>query len=243
MNNKKHKDIDIQNMIRNFVDEHKELNTHTCLIEFAKQLRQINLIRIREAVDSDPRSKIHKELIIKAKNHAERWGEEFTNEYFQKFCNEIKQSDFFAQRVAKDPTKQAYQEYLQQYVIINKSLFDSLENFSNKNLQYCHNGSVVRMDKKEADKYGYKTIDAKVMKDGVEYYICQKHTTSNGGGQDNQKNDGIEFLKQANKSDGTIKFIFLCDGDYYDNNNRREELRNQYPNVIVSSSDEIEKHI
>ena len=68
-------------------------------------------------------------------------------------------------------------------------------------------------------------------------YATQKYTDGNGGAQDNQRNDVIDFLKR-----GSIKHkvAAIVDGTYWDK--YRPQLVQEFannPNVIITSVSEI----
>lgn len=73
------------------------------------------------------------------------------------------------------------------------------------------------------------------------YYATQKYTQGEGGAQDNQRNDVIDFLKR-----GSIKHkvAAIVDGDYWDKWRPvlEEEFANN-PNVLITSVTEITENI
>ena len=74
-----------------------------------------------------------------------------------------------------------------------------------------------------------------------EYYATQKYTDGEGGAQDNQRNDVIDFLKR-----GSIKHkvAAVVDGVYWDK--YRDVIRAEFannPNVLITSVTEITEKI
>ena len=72
--------------------------------------------------------------------------------------------------------------------------------------------------------------------------ITQKYTEGEGGAQDNQRNDVIDFLKR-----GSIKHkvMAVVDGDYWDSKYKAiliEEFKDN-PNVKITSVTELTENI
>ena len=99
-----------------------------------------------------------------------------------------------------------------------------------KNASYLIDGEIVSgLSKKPSGSNSTKSIDFKANDRGMsaEYYYA-KHTSAEGGAQDNQCDDGKRFIEQANiyatqHSDDNV-FILLVDGAYY-NDERKEKIR------------------
>jgi hypothetical protein len=73
-----------------------------------------------------------------------------------------------------------------------------------------------------------------------EYYATQKYTTDEGGAQDNQRNDVIDFLTRGSIQ---YKVAAIVDGPYWDKH--RDELITMFadnPNVLITSVTELTKN-
>lgn len=72
-------------------------------------------------------------------------------------------------------------------------------------------------------------------------FLYLKWTKEQGGAQDNQASDVIDFLKKAkryvNKHDDSVRFIAIVDGDFYDE--KKVNILNKFTNerVLVRTSD------
>lgn len=134
----------------------------------------------------------------------------------------IKTNEVFASFFCKDPSKQNVSEKMAEELLKTKKLPASGKN----SIRFDSNGNITSQalgNTKSADFY----IDG--------MYITQKYTIENGGAQDNQKNDVIDFLRR-----GSIqhKVMALLDGPYWDIH--RKDLIKIFldnPNVIIHSMD------
>jgi hypothetical protein len=148
---------------------------------------------------------------------------------------------------AKPPTKQSVSELLQCSFLKNKGIILKKIPASGKNSLRFLNGEIVYGSQdKETDTKSFDFIL------DTNTYIYSKVTTTGfdnvdlsltqGGGQKNQFNDALNFLKQANlycqKNEDNKKFILLVDGDYYTKD--KIKTLNEYKNkrVIITNSDE-----
>ena len=94
-----------------------------------------------------------------------------------------------------------------------------------KKAHYLIDGEMVSgLSKKQSGSNSTKSIDFQC---DNEYYYA-KHTSAEGGGQDNQCDDGKRFIEQANiyatKHNDDKVFILLVDGEYY-NDARKNKIR------------------
>ena len=133
-----------------------------------------------------------------------------------------------ASKFCKDPGKQNISEKLAIEVLRVKKLPSQGKNC----IRFNDNGDIVSTSSgntKSADfMYG-------------EYYATQKYTDGDGGAQDNQRNDVIDFLKR-----GSIKHkvAAVVDGIYWDK--YRDIIRAEFannPNVLITSVTEITEKI
>lgn len=147
-------------------------------------------------------------------NWAEKYGYD-KNEVEQKIMND----DMFAAMFAKDPIKQNYTEKIAEQLL-------GVKHLANTAMSFMENGELVE----GCAVNNSKSVD--FIKDGV--YITQKYTTSNGGAQDNQYRDVIQFLKYGGKKHKVAAYI---DGSYY-TTAKRNELKRLFadnPNVQICS--------
>jgi hypothetical protein len=169
----------------------------------------------------------------KMKNWLDRF-ELTTDLDFNSLKEKIKNDKNFALFFIKDPGKQNLTEKLFADIISN---IESVKNFvnhpSNTNL-FVVNGSVVnqRVD-------GVKSIDFEWITNGRKVYATQKYTNENGGAQDNQKNDIINFLKNCQDNEENIFFAIL-DGNYW--KDKIEYLKGKYGkwNIVICGINEVE---
>tara|TARA_Y100000389_G_C17454410_1_gene517085 strand:- start:1092 stop:1727 length:636 start_codon:yes stop_codon:yes gene_type:complete len=143
----------------------------------------------------------------------------------------------FAASFAKDPGKQNIAETVQ---IEELSKFVDIEALSNRgyNCMYIVDGTVYKG--KPACVSDQKSVDAIAFDGEIEWYCTLKYTAgTRGGGQDNQKNNVINFIKNA----GDKHVACILDGAYYQKEDKKKEMQ-QYASdkVFIGTSDEfIEK--
>lgn len=71
-----------------------------------------------------------------------------------------------------------------------------------------------------------KTIDFSWACGEFEYYASHKYTKESGGAQDNQHNDLLAFIEEANKNcDPKRRFVAIADGEYYDPGGARGNVK------------------
>lgn len=129
-----------------------------------------------------------------------------------------------ASKFCKDPGKQNISEKLASKVLGIPKLPAQGKNC----IRFDDNGDIVSVkgfNTKSADfKYG-------------EYYATQKYTDSDGGAQDNQFADVVDFLKR-----GSIKYkvAAIVDGPFWDEHRcKLEKEFSNNPNVLIASITEI----
>lgn len=133
-----------------------------------------------------------------------------------------------ASKFCKDPGKQNISEKLAAEILGLKKLPSQGKNC----IRFNDNGEIVSTstgNTKSADfMYG-------------EYYATQKYTDGEGGAQDNQRNDVIDFLKRGSISH---KVAAIVDGAYWDKHILEliAEFENN-PNVLITSVTKITENI
>jgi hypothetical protein len=139
----------------------------------------------------------------------------------------IMQDDVAAYSYAKDPLKQNFAELFQHDYLRDIKGKSSITKMSGggKKAHYLIDGRMVSgLSKKPSGSNSTKSID--FQRDNEYYYA--KHTSAEGGAQDNQCDDGKRFIEQANiyatqHNDDKV-FILLVDGAYY-NDARKNKIR------------------
>lgn len=147
--------------------------------------------------------------------------------------DEIKQqilsNDLVASKFCKDPSKQNISENL-----VAKILgWEKKPSQGSKCIRFNDNGDIVSTSSGNTKSADFQELG---------YYITQKYTEGEGGAQDNQRNDVIDFLKR-----GSIKHkvMAVVDGDYWDSKYKAiliEEFKDN-PNVRITSVTELTENI
>lgn len=138
----------------------------------------------------------------------------------------ILESDLIASKFCKDPSKQNISEKLAAEVLG----IDKLPASGKNCIRFNDKGDVV-----SASDGGRNTKSADFLFEG--YYATQKYTSEEGGAQDNQRNDVIDFLKRGSINH---KVAAIVDGVYWEKYRPilREEFKDN-PNVLITSITEI----
>ena len=150
-----------------------------------------------------------------------------------------------ARHFLKEPTRQNLSENTQHEHLLSRGLEHKKLNADCKGSARLHEGELLfNIRKKEIKGKKTKSLDGQI----GNTYTIQKHTTGNGGGQDNQHNDAEEGLHQAIKycqkyPNAEKNFAIILDGDYY-TTKRVSDLENQIPThmkqrIRITTSDEI----
>ena len=181
-----------------------------------------------------------KEFIFKVSNFCDSWGFDFDDA-----VDEIISSDITAAKFSKDPKKQNLGEICQKdFLGIRGVVVEKLSAGGKNNLRLM-DGEVIKGMKANQisdDRNATKSLDFIRGND----FIYAKWTEGDcGGAQDNQYNDVVHFLKEANryikKYDDGKRFIALLDGAIYKLENRREQiLPLTNDRVIITDSDTYE---
>lgn len=194
------------------------MNFTTYVEEAKKKARLANIEEVRKDIDKPW-------VQEKIKNHIEAFDGVMTEAEVR---DAILTNIIVASKFCKDPGKQNISEKLAIEVLDVKKLPSQGKNC----IRFNDNGDIVSTsagNTKSADfMYG-------------EYYATQKYTDGEGGAQDNQRNDVIDFLKR-----GSIKHkvAAVVDGVYWDK--YRDVIRTEFannPNVLITSVTEITEKI
>lgn len=180
-----------------------------------KQMLQNNLKDLRVNINND-------DYQLKIRNYCEKFG--FSS---QEVKDQIMINDLVASFFIKDPAKQNFTEKLVGEILKTTTLPQAGKNC----IRFDSNGDIC--SKKTPDTT--KSADFYINN----MYITQKYTRGDGGAQDNQYNDVIDFLRK-----GSIKHqvAAIVDGSFWDS--KRDELKHFFynnSNVKIFSMDEIMK--
>lgn len=143
----------------------------------------------------------------------------------------------YAASFAKDPGKQRIAEDIQIQELSKSLDIERLSNSGN-NCRYIVDGEIFKG--KPSCVSDQKSVDAIVFSQETEWYCTLKYTADTGGGQDNQKNNVINFINNA----GDHHVACILDGDYYQQDTRKIKELQQYASdkVFIGTSNEfIEK--
>ena len=180
------------------------------------EMRKENINILRKEINSN-------DVIKKINNHIERFGNIFTTEDIK---NQILSNDLIASFFCKDPSKQNIAEIYGLELLKLKKLPSQGKNC----IRFSISGDIVH----EASG---NTKSADTVYNNA--YTTMKYTEEEGGAQDNQKHDVIEFLEKGSKK---YKVCAILDGTYWDK--YRKDLKKIFKNnsnVIITSIDEILK--
>lgn len=179
-----------------------------------KEKRLENINQIRKEINSNW-------VQEKINNHISKFSGLITKEEIMKA---IKENNIVASFFCKDPSKQNISENLAAEVLNIQKLPSSGKNC----IRFNNNGDIV------SSSTG-NTKSADFIYNG--YYTTQKYTNEEGGAQDNQRNDVIDFLKRGSIKN---KVAAIVDGKYWDK--YRPILKQEFANnknVLITSITEI----
>jgi len=135
---------------------------------------------------------------------------------YDAILNLLRQNVYFAAHFIKDPGRQNFYENQALEYLKSHSTFDKVVKLpaSGNDSLLIINGRLLRR-KEIQNAENHKTIDFHAITNDINLYIAHKYTAEAGGAQDNQYNDLINFITQANQYIGDSYFIALADGSYY----------------------------
>lgn len=153
-------------------------------------------------------------LRLKIKNFAEKFG--FKE---KEIAKRIEKDKFLAATFAKDPGRQNfYQKQALKFLRTMDVVKEAKElSAGGKNAWFVVNGEVGKKGKfKKEELAAVKSIDFKItLVDGTVILASHKYTKDKGGAQDNQKNDLLNFIRQAKAYKGKYVMMAIADGAYY----------------------------
>ncbi len=135
---------------------------------------------------------------------------------YQEVLNLLRQNQYFAAHFIKDPGRQNFYENQALEFLKSHLIFSSVVKLppSGNDALFIISGRLLRRREiQNADNH--KSIDFHAITNDINIYLAHKYTAEAGGAQDNQYNDLINFLNQANLYNGDDYFIALADGAYY----------------------------
>ncbi|MGZ9756249.1 hypothetical protein [Mycoplasma sp. 4423] len=156
--------------------------------------------------------------------------------------DKIINEDIFALiRYAKDPNKQNIHEDILLEYFHNQLYNVTIHKLpkTGKNAKFINSfGNILNLSDREYNEITNKSIDFEFIKDDIIFYFTFKYTNEKGGAQDNQRNDVMIFIENANKNqDDKVKFLVILDGNYYvDQINKIKECINSEKTFVLNSS-------
>ena len=191
-----------------------------------KQARQKNTLIVQDVAAGIGSNQDLKDLEKKILGYIERNG---LNESVAQIKDEIVEKRLFAACFAKDPSKQNIAERIQLRELKPYGV-EKLPN-TGPNALYLIDGKI---QPPPAIKGIHKSIDATY----GDRYMTLKYTKVEGGSQDNQKNDVINFIENS----GDHKVAAIIDGPYYQTDGIQKEFA-QYKSdrVFIGTTDEFIK--
>lgn len=166
---------------------------------FKRKMKQ-NLADVKKSLNEEWLQK-------KVKNFSQKFEIFSEKEIFQRIKSDKVAAAFFA----KDPSKQGIHEKTAYDFLKGEFGEGQLLPKSGKNARYVVNGDIS--SKRSGKKH--KSIDFIFNYKGFVLVCSHKYTKENGGGQDNQRNDLINFVESAKKPAEGLIFIAIADGNYY----------------------------
>ena len=138
---------------------------------------------------------------------------------------EIMSNDLFAACFIKDTSKQNVYEKIQLSILRHYGLDIKKLPTNGKDRVFLNRGEITDVKPSMG-----KSIDFETHYNGKHIYVFAKFTKeSYGGAQDNQAHDSKYFLqeckKYVNNHDDNVEFLFLGDGDYYQNTSFKNEIK------------------
>ena len=179
-------------------------------IDYESEIRRAleeNIAEVKQAVLSRDNA-----MSLKIRNYAERF-----DLPIKVVEHKILKDSLFANQFAKDPSKQSIHQKVAAGFIES---ITEVVNFmqlpaGGSGAKYICNDGIVRTGS-NASHGTTKSIDFYWEYGDCAYYAAHKHTTDEGGAQDNQFHDLTEFLINASKSKvANTFFIAIGDGKYY----------------------------
>ena len=176
--------------------------------ERIEKLRQENIKEVKKLLERNDKG-----LLKKIKNASQRY--QINEKYIKGQI--IKEEPIALSMFSKDPTKQNTHERIAADYIRNMQGVKNFKKLNNNEL-YVASGQVISKDQAQLSKA--KTIDFYFEYKEYKIYVSHKHTTEEGGAQDNQYKDLQQFvLECGGGTDSKKVFIAIADGKYYEGNN------------------------
>ena len=164
-----------------------------------------NIREVRDAILTGDMS-----MRIKLANYSEKFG--IPIRFLE---HKILSDNLFANGFIKDPSKQSLHQKVAARFIESINCVEDFEQLpaGGQNAKYICDDGIVRAGENGGRA---KSIDFYWVFDGNIYYAAHKHTSEEGGAQDNQFKDLQLFLENAAKSKlANTYFLAIGDGDYY----------------------------
>ena len=190
----------------------------------------------------DINSKKDKWLLSKINNHIKRTGIEYT---IYDVLEQIISSDLFASVFCKSAIKQNSSERCQiDYLKDIKGIeLENLPAEGNKTWRFISGtGEFIQTPKVEGRTS--HSLDFRHTTDKYVYYIMAKVTTTQGGGQNQQRQEMLDIIEDmklfyVNNPTSNIRFVLLLDGDSYEGDGITPfiEKAKSEKRILIESSD------
>jgi len=187
----------------------------------------IKINEIRKQSVNELRKNINsKQVSVKIKTYCEKWDDDFDN-----VKNKIKTDTMIARIFVKDPKKQnVYENEALIYLQTEKEMNIKKLPAGGKNSLCLKNGNIVNKVSTKTSK----SIDFIENTPEKTIYYLHKYINDEGGAQDNQYRDCVDFIekttKYIEKHEDNVSFVAILDGKFFQRKNRLETLKKQYKN-------------
>lgn len=210
----------IKTQIHSIYEKQDLLNTTSSFTE------RYNLVKLGMLILNAERLKIElskSDTKTKIQNWIEQWGSFTGLNTFEKvqdiLLQDNSESKLLCSLFAINPVRQNIGEKMIE-IELQYNNIDFLSPSNNgKNAFYLMSNGEIMTSLKSKPSKEIRSIDFIIYNNNKTFYISQKFTSSNGGGQNNQADHLIKHITDGNnnKNESDI-FISLADGEYYTDN-------------------------
>lgn len=173
-------------------------------------------------------------VIAKVENYLERNRFVLKGYTVQNIIEKIKTDDCFALYFIKDPNKQNDIEKIIGKELSTTNGINNFVNYPSTIKLFVVNGEITNNRPITGKSIDYSCTTNK----GRQVYFTQKYTKGNGGAQDNQFQDVVNFLSNTVGNDECI-FVALVNGSYYTEAKMNILKEFERENVIVCGFEKI----
>lgn len=146
--------------------------------------------------------------------------------------------DFTGSVFLKEPSRQNFTERAATKFLEKITVLEHFTAHGSASKYFLYNGQIITQR-----QIGLKSVDFSWLVGDYECYATQKYTNEAGGAQDNQFNDVVAFLKEANNLPSNCYIFAIVDGSYYTPEKIKILKNIQHSDqVIVCSLEEVESY-